>query len=84
MDMPKSATILDFAYLIHSDIGDSAIGGRMNGQFCALKTAIKNEAIVEIVTDKKSKPSEKWLEWVNTNHAKEKIKRNVNKQRASL
>lgn len=84
MDMPKGATILDFAYLIHSDIGDSAIGGRMNGQFCALKTPIENEAIVEIVTDKKSKPSDKWLEWVNTNHAKEKIKRNINKQRISL
>ena len=83
MDMPSGATILDFAYLIHSDIGDSAIGGRMNGQFCALKTPIENEAIVEIVTDKKSKPSDKWLDWALTNHAKEKIKRRLNKQKST-
>lgn len=82
MDMPVGSTILDFAYLIHSDIGDSAIGGRMNGQFYALKTPIENESIVEIVTDKKSKPSEKWLDWVRTNHAKEKIKRRINKQKS--
>lgn len=84
MDMPTGSTILDFAYLIHSDIGDTAIGGRINGQFCALKTPLENEAVVEIVTDKKAKPSDKWLEWVTTSHAREKIKRQLNKQRIKL
>ena len=82
--MPMGSTVLDFAYLIHSNIGDTAIGGRMNGQFCALKTPIENEAVVEIVTDKKAKPSDKWLDWVSTTHAKEKIKRQLNKQRLKL
>jgi len=84
LDMPMGSTVLDFAYLIHSNIGDTAIGGRMNGQFCALKTPIENEAVVEIVTDKKAKPSDKWLDWVSTTHAKEKIKRQLNKQRLKL
>lgn len=81
LDMPIGSTILDFAYVIHSDIGDNAMGARMNGQFCALKTPLVNEAVVEIVTDKKAKPSEKWLDWVITSHAKEKIRRTLNKQK---
>lgn len=83
LDMPKGSTVLDFAYLIHSDIGDTAMGARLNGQFCALKTPLENEMVVEVVTDKKTRPSDKWLEWVITNHAKEKIKRKLNKQRIS-
>ena len=81
LDMPVGSTVLDFAYVIHSDIGDSAIGGRINGHFCALKTPIENEAVVEVVTDKKSKPTDKWLDWVVTSYAKEKIRRQLNKQK---
>lgn len=80
IDLPVNSTVLDFAYSIHSDVGDHAMGGRINGRFVALKTELSSEAVIEIVTDTKAKPSVKWLDWVTTNHAKNRIKRYVNKQ----
>ena len=81
IDLPVGATIIDFAYSIHSDIGDHTSGGRINGKYMALKTALPSEAIVEIVTNPKSHPSEKWLDMCVTESAHSKIHRYINKQR---
>ncbi len=81
IDLPKEATILDFAFALHSDIGCRAIGGRIDGAYKGLDTVIPNESIVEIITNPKSKPSEKWLAWVVSNHARNKIKRELIRQR---
>lgn len=81
IDLPVGATILDFAYALHSDIGDSAQGGRINGKFTSLNTEIPSESIIEIVVSSRNKPSDKWLEWAKTNHARSKIKRRLSAQR---
>src|SRR3989339_603412 len=51
-ELPKNATVLDFAYSIHQEIGEKSIGGRINGKFVSLKEPLKNGVVVEIVTNK--------------------------------
>ncbi len=75
VDLPAKASILDFAYAVHTKIGERASGGRINGKFMALKTQLKSEQIVEIVTNNKAHPSDKWLELCITNNALSNIRR---------
>jgi GTP pyrophosphokinase len=84
IDLPAGGTILDFAYAVHSDIGDSAQGGVMNGKYCALNTPIVSESVIEIVRNPKGRPSKKWLEWVKTSHARTKIRKNLSEQRRGI
>lgn len=77
IDLPKGATVLDFAYLVHSDIGNQAIGGKVDGKYVALKTKLSSEQIVDIVTSPRSRPTAHWLDWVATSHAKSNIKRSL-------
>jgi GTP diphosphokinase / guanosine-3',5'-bis(diphosphate) 3'-diphosphatase len=81
IDLPVGATILDFAYAVHGKIGEHAGGGRINGKFMALKTPLVSEQIVEIVTNPKAKPSDKWLEMCITSNALASIRRKLKKQR---
>lgn len=80
IDLPEGATVLDFAFAVHSEIGCRATGAKVDGKFVALKTVLSDQQIVEIVVDKKATPSKKWLEWVATSHAQEKIKRELGKK----
>ncbi len=73
IDLPQGASALDFAYAIHSEIGNKAQAAKINGKHSALKTKLKNSDIVEIITNKKSKPSRKWLDYVKTSVAKKHI-----------
>ncbi len=82
VDLPAEATILDFAYAVHTKIGEHAGGGRINGKFMALKTPLKSEQIVEIVTNSKARPSDKWLEMCITNTALSNIRKSLKNQRA--
>lgn len=75
VELPLGATVLDFAYNIHSDIGHRAVAARVNGKFCPLNYPLKNRDLVEIETQKSTKPSVKWLEFVKTSAAKTHIKR---------
>ena len=75
IDLPVKATVLDFAYAVHTEIGSHAAGGKINGKFVALKTGLKSEDIVEITTNKKSKPSDKWLDMSITSTAQGRIRR---------
>lgn len=74
VDLPIGSTVLDFAYAIHSDVGDHTSSAKINGKMVALKTELRNGDITEIITKESSKPSAKWIELVKTNMAKRCIK----------
>ncbi len=74
-DLPAGATPLDFAYLIHTDVGHRCIGAKANNRLVPLDYKLKNGDIVEIVTTKSEHgPSRDWLNVVRTSHAREKIR----------
>lgn len=74
INLPQDATPIDFAYQIHSEIGDHCIGAKVNGKLTALSSQLKNGDIIEIITAKNKKPSADWLKFVKTYKAKDKIK----------
>ena len=74
IDLPDGATPVDFAYHIHSEIGDSAVGSRINGKMAPLSSGLKSGDVVEILTQKNKKPSQEWLEFVKTSLAKDHIR----------
>jgi len=74
MDLPAGATVVDFAYRIHSDVGDRAIGARVNGKFVPLAHSFKNGDVVEVITRANGAPGRDWLSLAKTAHARSKIK----------
>ncbi len=74
VDLPEDSNPIDFAYSIHSDIGDHIFGAKINGKMSQIFTKLKNGDIVEIITKKDSKPSGKWLEYIKTSVAKKHIR----------
>ena len=82
IDLPESATPVDFAYAIHSEIGNQCAGVKINGKVMPLDTELQSGDAVEILIQKNKKPSEDWLNFVKTNLAKEKI-RNIIKAKIS-
>jgi len=79
IDLPEEATPIDFAYHIHSEVGDKCNGVKINDQMVSLDTPLKNGDMVEIITDKNRKgPSPDWLKFVKTHVAKTRIKNNLN------
>ncbi len=73
--LPKGATSIDFAYTVHSDIGNHCESAKIDGKIITLNQTLKNGDIVEIITNKKRKPSYDWLRFVKTNFAKSHIKK---------
>lgn len=73
-DLPVNATPVDFAYRIHSDVGQRTIGALINGRIAQLDTKLKNGDIVEILTSKQPAPRLDWLNFVVTKQASSKIK----------
>lgn len=74
VDLPVSATPIDFAYAIHSEIGDKMSGAKVNSKLVSLDTELKNGDIVEIEQKKNSKPTRKWLDIAKTTVAKRHIR----------
>lgn len=72
--VPKGATALDFAYSIHTKIGDTCLGAKVNGKLVAISYVLQNGDQVEIITSKKQKPTEDWLNYVTTARSRDKIK----------
>jgi GTP pyrophosphokinase len=72
--LPREATPIDFAYAIHTEVGHTCVGAKINGRMVPLKTKLKNGDIVEIVTQAGHTPSRDWLTVVNTSRARNKIR----------
>ena len=75
--MPRGATILDYAYAIHTDIGNQAIGGRVNDETVTLRTELVNGDVVEVITDASSRPDPTWLSFVRTGRARASIRHSL-------
>jgi len=73
--LPQGATPVDFAYMIHSEVGDRCVGARVNGKLVPLNTKLKNGDIVEITTSKNVSPSLHWLTITKTGKARAAIRR---------
>ncbi len=74
VDLPEDATAIDFAYSIHTDIGNTLNSVKINKKMVSLDTPLKNGDIVEVITNKNSHPSSKWLEHAKTGFARRKIR----------
>ncbi len=85
IDLPEGSTPVDFAYHVHSSLGDKCVGARINDQMVSLDSVLKSGDIVEIINDKNRKsPNPDWLEFVKTSMAKTKIRAAMNKTKAGL
>lgn len=73
-EFPEGATPVDFAYSVHTDLGNTCVGARINGKMVPLKYQLQNGDTVEIQTSKTQQPSKDWLKFVITNKAKSKIR----------
>lgn len=83
--LPRNATVIDFAYAIHTAVGHQCVGARVNGKMMPLRTPLQNGDVIEIVTSPKHRPSRDWLNFVVTTRARNRIKQflhNEEKERA--
>jgi GTP pyrophosphokinase len=78
-NLPEGALPLDFAFLVHSDIGKHAYSFRVNGNIHSFNKPLHNGDVVEVVTRRLSQPKQSWLELVTTNHAREKLRAQLRK-----
>ena len=79
-EFPKGATPIDFAYSIHSEVGEKCVGARINGKMSPLKYQLQNGDIVEIIRSGKQHPHKDWLNFVKTSRAKTKIRQWIKTQ----
>jgi GTP pyrophosphokinase len=82
--LPTGSTILDFAYDIHTDIGDKCIGAKVNNRLVPLSYQLQSGDQLEIITSSKQKPHEEWLRFVVSARAKQKIKSSLNEERKAI
>ncbi len=79
---PAGSTPLDFAYSVHSDVGDHCVGARVNGRMVSLEHAMQTGDVIEIQTDPRQRPRRDWLEIARTSRAISKIRRYLRQQEA--
>jgi len=77
MAMPRGATVVDFAYAIHSNVGDRTVSARINGDQVPLRTEIKSGDVVEVITEPDATPNPAWLGFVRTGRARSKIRHHL-------
>jgi GTP diphosphokinase / guanosine-3',5'-bis(diphosphate) 3'-diphosphatase len=79
--LPAGATVLDFAFEIHTDVGASCVGGKVNGKNVTIKYVLQNGDHVSIIRSKNQRPKQDWLSFVVTTKAKTKIKQVLNEEK---
>ena len=77
MAMPRGATVVDFAYAVHTDVGDRTVAAKVNGEQVPLRTEVKNGDIIEVITAPVSNPNPAWLGFVRTARARSKIRHHL-------
>ncbi len=80
IQLPRGATPLDFAYAIHSGVGDKCTGAKINGRIVPLRTELQNGDVVEILTTQNAKPTRDWLNHVITSKARSRIRHWISQQ----
>ncbi|HKY27984.1 MAG TPA: bifunctional (p)ppGpp synthetase/guanosine-3',5'-bis(diphosphate) 3'-pyrophosphohydrolase [Pyrinomonadaceae bacterium] len=80
IQLPRGATPVDFAYMIHSEVGNTCTGARINGRMVPLRTQIQNGDVVEILTTSSSHPSRDWLNFIVTSRARNRVRHWVAEQ----
>lgn len=80
LELPKGSTPIDFAYRIHSRVGDTTVGAIVHDEIVPLSYVLKDNDVVKINTNKNSTPNKEWLEYAKTNSARSKIKSYFSKQ----
>lgn len=81
IDLPKGSLPLDFAYRLHSEIGEHVIGVKINGKMSNLNTKLKHGDVVEILTSKSATPRAGWLDKIFTAHARSKLRAQLSRQK---
>jgi GTP pyrophosphokinase len=82
--LPAGATALDFAYTIHTNVGDTCIGAKVNNKLVPISHELKNGDQAEIITSRKQRPSEDWINIVTTSRAKAKIKNSLREEKRKI
>jgi len=77
MSLPRGATVVDFAYMIHSNLGDHLVTAKINNQQVPLRTELKNGDVVEVMTAPESAPNPSWLGFVRTGRARSRIRHHL-------
>ena len=80
LKLPKGSSVLDFAYMIHTNVGSHCSGGKVNGKNVTLRTKLKSGDQVEIITNPRQTPKRDWLTFAKTAKARAKIKQQLNEQ----
>src|SRR5256885_325946 len=83
IQLPRGATPVDFAYMIHTEVGNTCSGARINGRMVPLRTQIQNGDVVEILTTANGHPSRDWLNFVATGRARNRVRHWVAEQQRS-
>ena len=78
VELPKDSSVVDFAYAIHSDIGNHIFGAKVNGKMSPIDTIVKQGDVIEILCSDKNKPNRKWIEFCKTTLAKQNIRKYLN------
>ncbi len=80
--LPEGATVLDFAFHIHTNVGAGCVGGKVNGRNVTIKHTLKNGDVVQVLTSKNQRPKADWLTLVHTTRARNKIRTYLREQEA--
>ncbi len=80
INLPSGATLVDFAYAVHSEVGDRCVGAKINGRMMPLRSELRNGDQVEIITSKAQTPSPTWERFVVTGKARARIRRFIRSQ----
>jgi len=83
MPLPKGATTVDFAYAVHTDVGDRCVAAKVNRGLVPLRTELQNSQTVEVITSKGAKPNPNWLTFVRTAKARTAIRQHMKNLRSS-